>query len=71
MIDQYIRGNNTGLKTHIDDWISSQGRLQHIPNPSGATLEGDLLGEPKFNINETAFTGPWGWVPFQCLLTVR
>jgi glucoamylase len=37
-----------------------QGALQHIPNLSGNFSDLSGLGEPKFNINATAFTGPWG-----------
>lgn len=31
-----------------------------VPNPSGDLSDGAGLGEPKFNVDETAFTGAWG-----------
>ncbi|EEB87267.1 hypothetical protein MPER_15460, partial [Moniliophthora perniciosa FA553] len=34
-------------------------RIQQISKASGTITTGGL-GEPKFNINETAFTGSWG-----------
>ena len=31
-----------------------------MSNPSGDLSDGDGLGEPKFNVDESAFTGGWG-----------
>jgi glucoamylase len=39
--------------------VSAQAYLQGVSNPSGDPTTGGL-GEPKFNVNRTAFTGPWG-----------
>ncbi|KAG8898842.1 hypothetical protein FRB99_007126 [Tulasnella sp. 403] len=58
LVDQYAQGDSS-LQAGIDEWVSSQGRLQQVSNPSGTVSTGGL-GEPKFNINETAFTDPWG-----------
>ena len=52
-------GRGQGVADLAKMWIPSQGRLQHIDNPSGTLTTGGL-GEPKFNLNETAFTGAWG-----------
>lgn len=59
LVDQYTQGRDTTLNTQIQNWIASQGRIQQISNPSGTVSSGGL-GEPKFNIDETAFTGAWG-----------
>lgn len=59
LVDQYTQGRDTTLNTQIRNWIASQGRFQQISNPSGTVSTGGL-GEPKFNIDETAFTGAWG-----------
>jgi len=59
LIDQYTLGEDTTLRTHIDDFISAEANIQQVTNPSGTVSTGGL-GEPKFNINETAFTGSWG-----------
>ncbi|CAE6475613.1 unnamed protein product [Rhizoctonia solani] len=59
LVDQYIGGRDTTLQTQIQNWVASQGRLQQVSNPSGTVSTGGL-GEPKFNIDESAFTGAWG-----------
>lgn len=58
LVDQFIAGN-TGLESQIQNYISSQAYLQTVNNPSGGLCTGGL-GEPKFNVDETAFTGAWG-----------
>ena len=52
-------GGDSSLQTVIDQYVSSQQKLQRVDNPSGSYTSGGL-GEPKFNIDETAFTGAWG-----------
>ncbi|KAG8735930.1 hypothetical protein FRC10_010001 [Ceratobasidium sp. 414] len=59
LVDQYTGGRDTTLQTQIQNWVASQGRIQQVSNPSGTVSTGGL-GEPKFNIDETAFTGAWG-----------
>ncbi|KAH7338218.1 glucoamylase [Rhizoctonia solani] len=59
LVDQYIGGQDTTLQIQIQNWVASQGRIQQVSNPSGTVSTGGL-GEPKFNIDETAFTGAWG-----------
>ncbi|KAF8603724.1 glucoamylase [Ceratobasidium sp. AG-I] len=59
LVDQYVGGRDTTLQTQIQNWVASQGRIQQVSNPSGTVSTGGL-GEPKFNIDETAFTGAWG-----------
>lgn len=61
LIDQYTLGRNTsaGLRTLIDSFVGSQSQLQQTSNPSGpGSTTG--LGEPKFNIDLSPFTGAWG-----------
>lgn len=59
LIDRYVSGQDTSLLGQIENFIAAEGILQQVANPSGTLTTGGL-GEPKFNINETAFTGPWG-----------
>ncbi|KAF9070778.1 glucoamylase [Rhodocollybia butyracea] len=59
IVNQFALGIDTTTRGEIDDYVASQVIVQQIPNPSGDLASGGL-GEPKFNINETAFTGPWG-----------
>ncbi|GAA6060428.1 hypothetical protein JCM10212_002196 [Sporobolomyces blumeae] len=44
----------------LPDYVTAQNILQHLSNPSGTFSDLSGLAEPKFNIDETAFTGPWG-----------
>lgn len=61
LIDQFIAGDgDSSLETIIQQYISAQAKLQPISNPSGDFSDGSGLGEPKFNVNVTAFTGSWG-----------
>lgn len=57
-MERFIAGDNS-LKQKIDDYVSAQAYLQGIPNPSGGPDTGGL-GEPKFQVDRTAFTGSWG-----------
>ncbi|KAG8932552.1 hypothetical protein FRC02_000930 [Tulasnella sp. 418] len=59
LIDQYTQGRDTSLGAGIDAWVASQGRIQQVTNPSGSVSTGGL-GEAKYHIDETAFTGGWG-----------
>ena len=59
LIDQFVSGQDTSLRTLIDQFVSSQAFIQQVSNPSGSVSSGGL-GEPKFNVDETAFTGAWG-----------
>ncbi|KAF5385939.1 hypothetical protein D9615_002294 [Tricholomella constricta] len=59
IIEQYTLGLDTSLRSQIDNFVTSQKIIQQVSNPSGTVSSGGL-GEPKFNIDETAFTGSWG-----------
>ncbi|KAG6863318.1 hypothetical protein C0993_012022, partial [Termitomyces sp. T159_Od127] len=54
----YTIGGDDFLGPWITDYISAQTILQQVSNPSGTVSTGGL-GEPKFNINMTAFNGSW------------
>jgi glucoamylase len=58
LIHEFLNGNSS-LEVLIQRYITAQAKLQAIPNPSGSLSDGSGLGEPKFNVNITAFTGPW------------
>ncbi|KAG6837804.1 hypothetical protein H0H93_016172 [Arthromyces matolae] len=59
IIDQFTLGQDTTLRPLIDSYVAAQTIIQQVSNPSGTVSTGGL-GEPKFNIDETAFTGSWG-----------
>jgi glucoamylase len=58
LIERFIAGD-TSLQQKIDDYVSAQAQLQGLTNPSGGPDSGGL-GEPKYQVDKTAFTGPWG-----------
>ncbi|KAL8627892.1 hypothetical protein Q9189_006421 [Teloschistes chrysophthalmus] len=59
LIDMLIDGD-TSLQPIVEEYISAQATLQAVASPSGDLTDGTGLGEPKFEVNFTAFTGPWG-----------
>ncbi|KAH7136232.1 putative glucoamylase GMY2 [Dactylonectria macrodidyma] len=58
LIEQFVHGDKS-LQRKIDEYVSAQAELQGVSNPSGSPDTGGL-GEPKFNVNLTEFTGSWG-----------
>ncbi|KAF2437500.1 carbohydrate-binding module family 20 protein [Karstenula rhodostoma CBS 690.94] len=58
LVERFIAGDTT-LRKKLDEYVSSQTYLQTVSNPSGGPDTGGL-GEPKFNVDRTAFTGAWG-----------
>ena len=59
LIDRFIAGDSS-LESTIQQYIDAQAQLQAVSNPSGDLSDGSGLGEPKFNVDLTAFTGAWG-----------
>ncbi|APA12357.1 hypothetical protein SS1G_10617 [Sclerotinia sclerotiorum 1980 UF-70] len=60
LVDTFISSTySPSLQQQIEDYISAQAGLQTVSNPSGGFSSGGL-GEPKFNVDKTAFTGAWG-----------
>jgi glucoamylase len=57
--DQYTLGQDASLRGQIDNFFTAEAALQQVSNPSGLVTTGGL-GEPKFNIDGTAFTDNWG-----------
>lgn len=48
------------LQEQIQNYVTSQAKLQDVSNPSGSLYDGAGLGEPKFHANLTEYTDPWG-----------
>lgn len=59
LVDAFIAGNSA-LQSQIEKYIYAQAQLQAVSNPSGSLANGAGLGEPKFEVDGTAFTGAWG-----------
>lgn len=58
LVDTFIAGE-ASLQPTIENYINAQARLQNVCNPSGCLSTGGL-GEPKYNVDITQFTGSWG-----------
>jgi glucoamylase len=58
LIERFIDGDSS-LQHKIDDYVSSQAKIQTLTNPSGGPDTGGL-GEPRYNVDQTAFTSVWG-----------
>lgn len=71
LIDIFANDYNTTLQSDIQNYIGAQAKLQGVSNPSGSLSNGAGLGEPKFNVDLSQFTGDWGTYialqPFYCL----
>ncbi|GAP83733.1 putative glucoamylase [Rosellinia necatrix] len=48
------------LQKEIANYIVSQAKLQTVSNPSGDLSDGRGLGEAKYLVDGSAFTGGWG-----------
>ncbi|KAJ5563796.1 hypothetical protein N7513_000038 [Penicillium frequentans] len=59
LVDLFKNGD-TDLLDVIEEYIDAQAYIQTVSNPSGSLSAGTGLGEPKFNVDETAYTGSWG-----------
>ncbi|KAF4444652.1 putative glucan 1,4-alpha-glucosidase [Fusarium austroafricanum] len=60
VVDRFINYYDAGLQKKIQEYIASQAKLQAVSNPSGSLSDGSGLGEAKFNVDMSAFTGSWG-----------
>ncbi|THC96494.1 hypothetical protein EYZ11_004038 [Aspergillus tanneri] len=59
LVDIVVSSADPTLQSAVQDYISFQADLQAVSNPSGGLLSGGL-GEPKFNVDGSAFTDSWG-----------
>lgn len=64
IVDLYAENPSSALSsrlsTILDAYASLQRDLQHTSNPSGSFEDLSGLGEPKFKVDGTPFTGSWG-----------
>lgn len=60
LVDRFTHEYDAELQGHIEDYIIAQAEIQGISSLSGSLSDGRGLGEPKYNVNSTAFTGDWG-----------
>ncbi|KAK0553425.1 hypothetical protein OC846_001300 [Tilletia horrida] len=55
VIDNFIHGQHGVKRSLIENWINAELIHQSNAMPSSSSL-----GEPKFNVDGSLFTGPWG-----------
>ncbi|KAH7040448.1 glycoside hydrolase family 15 protein [Microdochium trichocladiopsis] len=60
IVDRFSNKYDAGLQQSIQQYIVAQAKLQTVSNPSGSLSDGSGLGEPKYNVDGSAFTGAWG-----------
>lgn len=53
LVDYYEVKKDPKIKKMIFTWISAEAHRQNLPTFTG-------LGEPKYNIDGSGYTGPWG-----------
>lgn len=55
LLNMYINGNSS-MEQALFDYADQSDIIQRVNNPSGGYTTGGL-GEPKYNVDNTAFTG--------------
>ncbi|KFX99237.1 hypothetical protein V490_01898 [Pseudogymnoascus sp. VKM F-3557] len=60
ILDKFESKFDESLQAQVQNYIIAQAKVQGISNPSGSLTDGSGLGEPKYEVNLTAFTGDWG-----------
>jgi glucoamylase len=59
-VDSLAQNYSSSLQTTIQNYIIAEAKLQGVSNPSGSLTNGLGLGEPKFMVDLTQFSGEWG-----------
>ncbi|KAL7624358.1 glycoside hydrolase 15 protein [Parahypoxylon ruwenzoriense] len=60
IVDRFANSYDATLQTQIQNYIASQAKLQTVSNPSGSLSDGTGLGEAKYYVDLSPFTGGWG-----------
>ncbi|KAF3359549.1 hypothetical protein VdG1_02104 [Verticillium dahliae VDG1] len=60
LVDIFVDKFDPALQDKIQQYVATSAQLQGVSNPSGELWNGEGLGEAKFNVDLTAFTGDWG-----------
>ncbi|KAK3997170.1 family 15 putative glycoside hydrolase [Cladorrhinum sp. PSN332] len=58
--DAFAHNYTADLQTQVKNFIIANARLQGVGNPSGGLSDGQGLGEAKFHVDLSQFTGEWG-----------
>ncbi|KAI0541639.1 glycoside hydrolase family 15 protein [Xylaria digitata] len=60
IVERFSHSYDGSLQQEIANYIVSQAKLQTVSNPSGSLSDGKGLGEAKYLVDGSAFTGGWG-----------
>ncbi|KAK5660795.1 hypothetical protein OQA88_12163 [Cercophora sp. LCS_1] len=60
IVEEFVNTGDPALQTQIQNFVASQAKLQGVSNPSGTLRDGSGLGEPKYMVDLTQYTGEWG-----------
>ncbi|KXJ96895.1 glycoside hydrolase family 15 protein [Microdochium bolleyi] len=60
IVDRFVYKYDAGLQKNIQEYIAAQAKLQTVSNPSGGLSDGQGLGEAKYYVDLSPFTGGWG-----------
>ncbi|KAF2019998.1 glycoside hydrolase family 15 protein [Aaosphaeria arxii CBS 175.79] len=58
--DNPLFGDSKRIPDILDAYATLQSTIQHTHNPSGTFQDLNGLGEPKFEVDGSAFAGSWG-----------
>ncbi|KAK0626084.1 glucan 1, 4-alpha-glucosidase [Immersiella caudata] len=58
--ESFAHSYNSTFQRHLNNFLASQAKLQTVANPVGDLSNGAGLGEAKFYVDLTKFTGEWG-----------
>ncbi len=59
-MERFSHEYDGSLQAEIANYIIGQAKLQTVSNPSGDLSDGRGLGEAKYEVDGSAFTGGWG-----------
>ncbi|KAJ1338227.1 glucoamylase [Microdochium nivale] len=60
IVDRFVNKYDAGLQKTIQEYIAAQAKLQLVSNPSGSFSDGQGLGEAKYYVDMSPYTGGWG-----------
>ncbi|KFY19519.1 hypothetical protein V491_04391 [Pseudogymnoascus sp. VKM F-3775] len=60
IFDKFQNGYTASLQTQLQNYIVAQAKIQGVSNPSGSLSDGSGLGEAKYYVDMSPYTGGWG-----------
>ncbi|KFY81068.1 hypothetical protein V499_00141 [Pseudogymnoascus sp. VKM F-103] len=60
IFDRFQSGYTASLQTQLQNYIVAQAKIQGVSNPAGSLSDGSGLGEAKYYVDMSPYTGGWG-----------